>query len=186
MNAKIPNETKNQTLKALILEIVKTSYEAGEPPIQAKIVDKILDYRNKNIFDLYYETDSIQPSVSRTLKRMVQDKQLIKLPDKTYTPFDITVARKQIAVQIMKEIEFNREEIFCMSESVILLDIHPKSVSRAKDLFAQYLGQRNCYDIVDFQGYVMLMLLSDTTDKKDLEKLTEDIRKIAKKEYTGE
>ena len=180
------SETKNKMLKDIIYEIVKVSYETGEPMIQAKIVGKILDYKNAGIFGAKYEQESIQPSVSRTLKRMVQDGQLIKLSNKTYIPFDITVARKQIAMQIMEEIEFNRAEIFCISPTVILLDIHPKSVSRAKDLFAQYLGQKNCYDIVDFQGYVMLMILSDTNDKKDLEKLTEDIRKIVKKEYTGE
>ena len=175
-----------KNLKNHIFEIVKTSYEMGQPPYQAAIVKKILEYKNQGLLGGYYKEKSIQPSVSRAIKRMVQDKQLIKLPDKTYIPFDITVARKQIAIQIMEEIQFDRKEIFCMSESVILLDIHPKSVSRAKDLFAQYLGQRNCYDIVDFQGYVMLMLLSDTNDKKDLKQLTEDIRKIAKKEYTGE
>lgn len=166
------------SLKASILKIVEKSYERKSPLIQARIVEKLIEYKNKDLLDSKYEFESIQPSTSRALKQMVQAKQLLKLPDKSYIPFDISEARKQIAIQIMEEIQFNREEIFCLSPAVILLDVHPKSISKAKELFEQYLGQKNCYDIIDFQGYLMLMMLSVGKDEKDLAQLTQDIRKI--------
>ena len=80
--------------------------------------------------------------------------------------------------EIIETVKFGKKTIFQMSPTTWLLDIERSSMANAKNLFARYLGP-NCYDIIEFNGYLMLLICGKISDHHDLRTEILDMRKKA-------
>lgn len=65
----------------------------------------------------------------------------------------------------------------------LLVDVRYDYIPIAKELFRQYIGSENYYDIVDFQGKVLILLEGKN---EDIIKLRKDIKSIVKETYEKE
>lgn len=77
----------------------------------------------------------------------------------------------------------NNDNIIINLNCTILVDVRYDYIDKAKQLFKQYIGVANCYDIMEFQGKLMILLEGIS---KDVIELRNDIRYIVKESYKRE
>ncbi|MBQ3531494.1 MAG: hypothetical protein IJA05_06195 [Oscillospiraceae bacterium] len=168
----IPNPiNEKSTIKEMTFFYVYESFrkERFDGIPQKEIVDKVVLFKNSFVSEeCGYPRENIQPAVSRALKALIEEKKIIKLKKNTYLPFNRYKLREIIEEEIKKNIIFERPDIFVASNSVILLPVAPKSLHFSKEIFRQYLGEDDCYDILEYSGYLVLMLVGTDTHLKAL------------------
>lgn len=166
------------TVPELTLMVIREIYKNGEPaPNQNQIVNKVTDI--KNLSATYpYDPKSQQPAVSRALKNFVANNVVIKTKKNRYLPYNLETGRAILKAEIIKNVKFGEKPIFQMSPTTWLLDIERSSMAAAKNLFTQYLGP-NCYDIFEFNGYLMLLFAGKIKEHEDLRREIMNIRKEA-------
>ena len=200
------DETKRKPLKEMICEIINEAYLEENPtyPNQKIISEKVRCMKNREIDpnweDTYeYESQnrffkSCQSIVSRCLKKLREEKVVYRLADDTYVPYNLEVARNELKSTIVDTIYFNRCDVFVFSSHYeihnentseefeyctysILVDVRYDCINKAKDLFRQYIGNVNYYDITEFQGKILVMIEGRSTE---IEKLRFDFSDMAK------
>lgn len=174
-NAKEENTKK---VPELVLEIINDYYGKGKAaPIQNVIALRVTEIKNvKNPHA--YTVESQQPLVSRALKKLVKAEKIIKTKDNRYLPYNIETGRAILKSRIIETVRFGPKRIFQMSASTWLIDVERASLARAKNLFEKYLGE-SCYDIFEFNGYLMLLISEEREKRKELYEEVKAIKKEA-------
>lgn len=172
-------ENSTKKVPELVLEVINDYYGKGKPaPIQNVIASRVTEI--KNVGNPHeYTVESQQPLVSRALRNLVKAEKIIKTSDNRYLPYNLETGRAILKKRIIETVRFGPKRIFQMSASTWLVDVERASQARAKSLFEKYLGE-SCYDIFEFNGYLMLLISEEKEKRKEL---YEEIRTI-KKEAT--
>lgn len=172
------SDISSKTYGDLVLHVIEYLYAHGYvAPNQSQIVKIILEIKNSPVCT--YEEKNIQPSVSRALRSFVSRRKII-LQDKTFRPYNVETSRELLSDEIVETIKFGPQDIFLMSATTMLLDIERSSMSRAIELFSRYLGP-NCYNVLEFNGYLMLLISGKKEEVADLRKKIKAIQKSAAK-----
>lgn len=180
MNAEETDETisPTATVPELTLRVIRDIYKNGKPaPNQNQIVNRVTEIKNLGA-SYPYAPKSQQPAVSRALKNLVAKNAVIKTKANRYLPYNLETGRAILKPEIIKNVKFGKKAIFQMSPTTWLLDIERSSMATAKTLFTQYLGP-NCYDIIEFNGYLMLLFAGRIKEHEDLRREIMNIRKEA-------
>lgn len=183
--------TKTELNSEIVYKIVTKACKSGDPNKylnQDQIVDefrihKIRQKKGDEKKDI--NKKSLQPTVSRALTQLVTNNKLAKTSDKKYIPFNEEVRKNNVANEIIKKITFNKREIFQISDSTIAVNVASKDLYMAKNLFLSYLTDKHCYDILEINTYLVIMLKT-SIDINDAEveyheKLLEDSNEVEDK-----
>ncbi len=199
-------DKEGKSLKELVCEVINEAYSEDNPkyPNQKIICERVRYKRNIAQDPKWEDTDEFneqdgffgycQSVISRCLKKLREKKVVCRLADGTYVPYNLEVARNEIMSNIVDTIYFNRSDVFVFSSHYeihnegtpkefecctysILIDVRYDCIDKAKDLFRQYIGNANCYDITEFQGKILVMLEGKSTE---VEKLRFDFSDMAK------
>lgn len=169
------------TVPELTLQVVLEFYTKGaDAPNQNQIVNRVTELKNNDLTSYLYEPKGQQPAVSRALKKLVAQKKIIKTDDNRYRPYNLETGRALLKEEIIKTVKFGKQSVFQISPTTWLLDIERSSIATAKNLFAQYLGP-NCYNVLEFNGYLMLLFGGKIAEHKKLREEIIQIRKEALK-----
>lgn len=196
--------------KDRVYRIIKDAYDSGDPskyPNQSAISAQVLREKNKEINPEWEPTEkfqnkgfltSCQSSVSKQLKALMDEKKVLKLETNVYVPYTSEFLRDNIKKRIIDSISFNRRNVFVFSSSrytvgndendinvaySLLLDIRFDHIALAKELFKQYIGDKNIYDILEFYGKLLVMIEGK---ENAVEQLKKDIFKIVEEAYDVE
>lgn len=173
------DNSKSMTVIALTLQVVCDAYAQGAfAPNQTEIVKEVTRIKNIGLTSCQYEDKSIQSGVSRALKALVEKEKVIKRADNRYIPFNLKTGRALLKEEIIKSVKFGPKHIFQMSATTWLIDVERSSIAKAKELFSRYLGP-NCYDIIEFNGYLMMLFDGKVDSHKELREEILEIRKAA-------
>lgn len=174
--------SKIDTVPVLTLRIVEEFYESGkDAPSQSQIVDRIVEIKNQGFNYEAYTYQSQQPSVSRALKKLVEEQKIIKTTKDKYLPYNLETGRRLLKEEIIKTVKFGKQPNFTISISTWLIDVERTSIANAKNLFERFLGP-NCYNIFEFNGYLMLLVNGSKDKRKELKGEINEIRREALKE----
>ena len=145
-----------------------------------------------------------QSYISKRLNSLCEDGRIIELDNKVYIPYKLDKAREKIKKKIIEQVIFDKDIIFVLSgnrepiktEKIegekneknklyfatcsFLVDVRYNYISVAKDLFKQYIGPKNLYDILDFQEQLLVMIQGE---QSEVIKLRQDFRNIVKETY---
>ena len=188
-------ESKNDYLiQSEISELVRC--------VKNKIINK--DWKDTDEFakDGFYQRNGCQPSVSKHLESLCKEKRVLKIENDVYVPYNLTDARKILKNSLIDSVSFNRGTIFVISSNQeemksendkekdyvyatcsMLVDVRYDYIATAKELFKQYIGVKSYYDIMDFQGKMLIMIHGSNDEVIELRK---DIRDIVKESYKKE
>lgn len=169
-------ELSGATVSEITLYVIEDIYKNRVPaPNQNQIVNQVTEIKNFGVpDDSKYDPKGQQPAVSRALKQLVARQKIIKKEDNTYIPYNHETERDLLREEIIKTVKFGKQPIFTISLSTWLVDVERSSIANAKNLFEKYLGS-NCYNVLEFNGYLMLLV----TGKKETRKaLQEEIKQI--------
>lgn len=150
-------------IKELILLIIEKRHIQNNPPTQLEIRGIIEEYKEQKLPGAKYE--SIQSSTNKKLKILLSDKKILQIREDNltkYIPYDISKARVSIREDIIgnAEIKFSRPNIFVVSDNTVLIPIE-RGFSTAKEKFREYLGAINYFDMLEVDGWLMLLMNPD-------------------------
>lgn len=174
-----PSEEKNiedMSYPELALYVIKDYYTRGlNAPNQTEIVKRILILLEEAT-GMVPGTSSVQSSVSRALKKYVKEERIIESEERRYTPYNDETSRVLLKKEIINTVKFGPQPVFQISSRAWLIDVERNSLSTAKNLFSKYLGSI-CYNVLEFNGYLMLLFSGKSADTKEVR---EEILKIYK------
>lgn len=147
---------------------------------------------------IYYA--NCQSSVSKCLKALINEKRILKIQHEkknVYIPYRVEYARDSIKKRITELVVFNQGTVFLFASgrekrkkkngetytyltSSLLVDVSFDYIVTAKELFREYIGTENCYEVMDFQGKVLIMIRGL---KDDVIMLKKNIREIVRETY---
>lgn len=158
---------------------------------QTEIAEKVAQYLNEtagiNKSDnketsgtALYTKKSVQSRISSALKTLIKEEKIVEIEPKRYIPNKKKAVRAMMKGELIQQIEYTRSDMFCISPTTFLLPIQESSMVDAKMRFQKYLGNEACYDIVTFNGYLMLLIAAS---EEECNELYDEIRKIVKEGY---
>lgn len=148
---------------------------------------------------VYYS--NCQSSVSKCLKALINEKRILKIQyekKNVYIPYKVEYARNSIKERITNLVVFNQETVFLFASGrekmrikatgeecvyatcSLLVDVSFDYIVTAKELFREYIGTKNCYEVMEFQGKVLIMIRGL---KDEVNMLKRNIRGIVKETY---
>jgi hypothetical protein len=195
--------------KDRVYKIISDAYKTGDPnnyPTQYVISKKVREVKNREIDPNWEEKKysnkpgfygNCQSSVSKCLKVLIKEEKILKLEGNVYVPYEHDFSRKFTKEKIIKMIVFNRRTVFTLSSNrekrkdkdgeeyiyatcSLLVDVSFDYIVTAKELFRKYIGTENCYDIMEFQGKVLIMIEGV---EKEVATLRRNIREIVEETY---
>lgn len=132
---------------------------AEQPLIQARIVDRYFDERNKGL-DMfnpnYVQRSTIQSAASRELPNLESAKRIICI-DKHYQIYTREIERAEIRRQIIDSINFAGTEVYEITEKVWAVQVKKESLPAAARLFKKYLKEY-CFDVTAISKMMIIML----------------------------
>ena len=172
--------TEKQLNSQIVYNIVSRNYSKKRLFTQKEITKKFLKYKIKH-HNTSEKTklESVQPTVSRLLNDLIKKERLAKTKDRKYIPFNENVRKQLVADEIIDKITFAKRDIFQISESTIAVGVASKDLFTAKNLFFRYLSEKNCYDILEINTYLVIMLKTsidiNATEKKYFDALPKGV-----------
>ena len=166
---------------------------------QTEIAEKVAESLNKvagiNYSDDEEEKDketggaaaftkkSVQSRVSNALKTLIKEDKIVEIEPKRYIPNEKKAVRAMMKKELIREIKYTRPDMFRISLTTFLLPVQESSMIAAKISFQKYLGNEACYDIVSFNGYLMLLIFAS---EEECDELYDEIREIVEDGYAYE
>lgn len=124
-----------------------------------------------------YTKAGVQSSVSRALAELVEFNEILQV-EQGYVPNDIDAIRHILRDRMVSDIEYSRGDIFTLSKKMMLIGVAPSSMDVAKRYFREYLGEKNCFDILEYGGYMVLLMVWFKKKDESSEDAAENVKKI--------
>lgn len=175
-------ETQTATVLDLTQRVIQDIYKKGESaPNQNQIVNKVTALKNRGLTNSTYDAKGQQPAVSRALKKLVAQQKIVKTEDNKYLPYNLETGRALVKEEIIKTVKFGVQPNFTISLSTWLIDVERASIANAKNLFERFLAP-NCYNVLEFNGYLLLLVTGSKDERKKLREEIDQIRRDALKQ----
>ena len=165
----------------LALHVIRENYASSKTSInQSQIVKRIqtLLSESGDARKSSFGTSSIQSSVSRALKKYVAAEKVFTDGARGYIPRNDETCRERLKQEIIATVQFGPQSIFQISGRVWLIDVKREFLTRAKELFTKYLRD-NCYNVLEFNGYLMLLVIGEEDVRQELFNEISEIYKSA-------
>ena len=92
-----------------------------------------------------------------------------------YVPYDVRHLRIKEKENICKTVLFTSPQVFEVSGNTLLLSVAAESVYVAIDLLKKYIGAENCFNIMQVNNYLVVLLEGE---EEQLESLRNDLREV--------
>jgi len=144
---------ENKTVGEHLLEIIsETEVELN----QKQLTSEVLKKQGKQ--DSLEARAKMQPTVSKALKTLIKAKKVSVTEAKTYERYSIASEQPFLRITIMQTVEFTNDTVFPISDNTLLVGVQTNCVSTAIDLLKAYIGKERCFDILFFNGYLVILL----------------------------
>lgn len=138
-----------------------------------------------------YTKAAVQSSVSRALVDLINAEEVVGI-ERKYIPANKDAIRYILRSHLIDEIEYTREDIFVVFGKMLMIGVASGSIDAAKRLYRDYLG-KNCYDVLEYDGYLVLLVVwtkkkgtDGNVEKEDHRKVIQEIRSIVKEGFNKE
>ena len=148
---------------------------------QKEIVHKILKYRNKPI---NHDTEKKeQPNASKALAKLLRDERIYVADDHTYHPKTQETAQKEALVEFSQNIYCLKDDIFAISDTMILIKVHSDYVNAATDYLRKYIGEDRYFDIFYSNSYLWVLWATETEDGAEFRAVYDEIKEAVEISY---
>ena len=143
---------------------------------QQEIGDAIIKLKEEADTKYSYSENSIQPTVSKRLKDLQKNGTVIKIGRK-YAYKTTKNIHHVVRDDICTKVTFFKERVFVMSRNLVAVPVNGATVSIAKELFRDYLGDEGLYDALYMDSYLILMLKIDDIDMS-IDEVADDLNNV--------
>ena len=171
-----PSGKKKFQYSDLILQAVCDLAEGCTPdnyPIQARIVEKVAA-RAKEITGDIFERKQIQSTVSRILRVLIAEGELLSVDEKRFAPNTPEHIRNLTELEIPSKVKFGRPDAFVSARVIsecedepstvtLIIDIGDTAEEKAESIFRKYLGL-NGFWVVATDHFLQLMIIGSEED----------------------
>lgn len=173
-------ETK-KTTRDYVLEVLRKASTTEEPALpQCRIIDKVIELKNENVCDgAGYSVASVQPMVSRVLKDLHKRDHVIKVGKRCYTLYTHEKAKPAIKANIIEDVIFTKRDLLQVSTRAVFIGVKG-DIDRAKELFSKYIGDKDCYDVLEVDNHLLVLF---TKQQNKESKLIPELKEIVRKGY---
>ena len=171
----------NKTTRDYVLEVLRSSGDAKESPLpQCRIVDRVIALKDKTVSEgSGYSVGSVQPMVSRALKDLCEKDLVIKVGKKCYTLYTHEKAKPAIKANIIDEVIFTKRNLLQVSTRAVFIGVKG-DIDQAKELFRRYIGEKECYDVLEVDNHILILFAKKQDAKSEL---ISELKKIVRAGY---